>query len=81
MQKLKDCIAHAVQSRHGQVIVVAHVVVVHLGFQSERVNQLLAQEGRQKLVVSDVLDFGTHHTSRLLIQCFLVPVWVDRLKQ
>ena len=47
----------------------------------ERLGENLAEDCRQELVVSDVLDLGSDYLSAFLIEGLLVPVWVDRLEQ
>ena len=77
--ELKDCIADAVEGGRRQLVVVVHVVTIALRLEVERLGEHLSKDGRQELVVGDVLDLGTHDLSTLLVESLLVPVWVDRL--
>jgi hypothetical protein len=43
------------------------VVVVQLRLELEGVDQLFAEDGREELVVGDVLDLGTDNPTRLLV--------------
>ena len=47
----------------------------------ERLGENLAEDCRQELVVSDVLDLGSDYLPAFLIEGLLVPVRVDRLEQ
>ena len=77
--ELEDGVTHAVQGGGGQLVVVVHVVTIALRLEVERLGEHLSKDGRQELVVGDVLDLSTHDLSTLLVESLLVPVWVDRL--
>ena len=47
----------------------------------EGLSENLAKDGRQELVVSDVLDLGSDDLPTLLVEGLLVPVGVDCLEQ
>ena len=79
--ELEDGVAHTVEGRGGQLVVVVHVVAVTLGLQLEGLGEDLAQDGREELVVGDVLDLCPDHLPRLLVERLLVPVGVDGLQE
>ena len=57
------------------------MVAVTLGLEIKRLCEHLSQNGRKELIVGDVLDLGPQDLSRLLVQGFLVPMWVDGLQK
>ena len=77
----ENSIADTVQSRDGKFVIVVHMVAVTLGLEIKCLCEHLSQNGRKELIVSDVLDLGTQDLSRLLVQGFLVPMWVHGLQK
>ena len=79
--ELKDGIANTVEGGGRQLVVVVHMVPVALRLEVEGLSENLAEDCRQKLVVSDVLDLGSDDLPALLVEGLLVPVGVDGLQQ
>ena len=75
--ELEDGVTHAVQGGGGQLVVVVHVVAVTFRLQLERLSQDFAQDCRQELVVSDVLDHRGNDVSRLLEYGLVIPMRVN----
>ena len=79
--ELQNGIAHTVQCGGWQLVVVVHVVAIALGLEMEGLSEHFPQDGRQELVIRDVLDLSAHNLPALLVQSLLVPVRVDGLQE
>ena len=77
--ELEDGVAHTVEGRGGQLVVVVHVVTVTFRLQLEGLSENLAQDGGEELVVGDVLRHRRHDASPLLVQRLVGPVRVHVL--